>query len=430
MKKLIGYGACLIMLLSGSTTDHQQAKSETAHVAYPAYTHLVMAGYQGWFAAEGDDSHRGWYHLKGGRCGGFYPGCATVDFFPDMREYTKTYPTAFSYPDGSPVRMYSAYDEETTDLHFKWMKEYGLDGVHMQRFVGEIKPSNPSGRRHFNHVLSNALKAAKKYGRTISVMYDLSGCRSEDIAYVAEDIKALNEEFKLFDEQENPTFLHHHGKPLISIWGVGFNDNRKYSIQDVARLVDKLQAEGQVSILLGVPYYWRSLDRDTENDPALHELIKKADVIMPWAVGRYNGRSYQQIAGAVLKGDVDWCRKNGVDYVPLVFPGFSWGNMHQDSAIYNAIPREDGDFLWKQVVGAKTAGAQSLYVAMFDEIDEGTAIFKCARQKEVPLNGQMKFMGIADHLPTDHYLWLTGQAATWFHGQKQYGAQQPVRSAE
>ncbi|HYH56798.1 MAG TPA: hypothetical protein VD772_09315 [Anseongella sp.] len=31
----------------------------------------------------------------------------------------------------------------------------------------------------------------------------------------------------------------------------------------------------------------RTLDRDTENSPALHELIKKADIILPWAVGRY-----------------------------------------------------------------------------------------------------------------------------------------------
>ena len=29
---------------------------------YTSYTNLVMAGYQGWFAAEGDDSDRGWYH--------------------------------------------------------------------------------------------------------------------------------------------------------------------------------------------------------------------------------------------------------------------------------------------------------------------------------------------------------------------------------
>ena len=34
-------------------------------------------------------------------------------------------------------------------------------------------------------------------------------------------------------------------------------------------------------------------------------------------------------------------------------------------------------------MGAIQAGAEMIYVAMFDEIDEGTAIFKCA--KKVPV---------------------------------------------
>lgn len=394
---------------------------------YTSYTGLVMAGYQGWFAAEGDESNRGWYHYRGSRCGGFFPGCTNVDFFPEMSEYTKTYESAFSYPDGSKAFLYSPYDEESVDLHFKWMKEYGLDGVHMQRFVAEIKPSNPSGKRHFNKVLANALKAAKKYGRAISVMYDLSGCTPEDVAYLEQDWNELQETFNLFDNKEHPTLLRHNGKPLVTIWGVGFSDGRKYSIEDVSRLVDRLKGpSNRVSVMLGVPYYWRTLDRDTENDPALHELIKKVDIIMPWAVGRYDINSYSNSA-AILAGDIQWCRKNGVDYVPLVFPGFSWGNMHNDTSLYNSIPRLKGDFLWKQVAGAKMAGAESLYVAMFDEIDEGTAIFKCAREEDVPLNGHLSFMGIENDLQPDHYLWLTGQATAWFHGETGYGPVKPTR---
>src|SRR3546814_1759561 len=59
-----------------------------------------------------------------------------------------------------------------------------------------FRSKNPSGKRHFNKVLQNALKAAKKYGRAISVMYDLSGCRSEDIALVEADWKELVETFR------------------------------------------------------------------------------------------------------------------------------------------------------------------------------------------------------------------------------------------
>ena len=63
------------------------------------------------------------------------------------------------------------------------------------------------------------------------------------------------------------------------------------------------------------------------------------------------------------------------------------------------------------MAGAKITGAKSLYVAMFDEVDEGTAIFKCAREADVPFNGNKKFVGIENDLATDYYLLLTGQVA-------------------
>ena len=393
---------------------------------YTSYNNLVMAGYQGWFSAEGDDSKRGWYHYRND-CG-FQPGCAAVDYWPDMTEYTKKYPSPFKFADGSTASLYSPYDEEAVDLHFKWMKDYDIDGVFMQRFVVEIKDSNPQGKRHFNKVLANALKAAKKYGRAIGVMYDLSGCTSADMDALEKDWNELQTEFKLFSNTENPTYIRHNKKPLLTIWGTGFNDNRKYSIADVQQLVNKLKGpEKKVSIMLGTPYYWRSMTNDTENSPLLHTLIKSADIIMSWAVGRYDNNSYAQTAGNVLAGDIQWCKTNNIDYVPLVFPGFTWGNLRKDPSLYNSIPRVKGDFLWKQVAGAKISGAKSLYVAMFDEIDEGTAIFKSLRDNEVPLNLPGKFIGIEGDLPSDYYLWLTGSATKWFHGDPGYSATKPTR---
>ncbi|GGW48488.1 hypothetical protein GCM10007383_35690 [Arenibacter certesii] len=410
---------------SVNQTETQDTVYDETGLKYTSYKGLVMAGYQGWFSAVGDNSDRGWYHYKND-CG-FHPECSTIDMWPDMTEYAKQYVTPFKYPDGSAAHLYSAYDEETIDLHFKWMKEYGIDGVHIQRFVAEIKPSNPKGKRHFNKVLENALKAAKKYGRAISVMYDLSGSSPADLDYLVQDWKELQGMFQLFDNAENPTYLRHNGKPLVSVWGVGFNDGRKYSIREVDKLVTELKGpKNEVSIMVGVPYYWRTLNQDTESNPALHELIKKVDIIMPWAVGRYNIDNYNP---NVAKKDMEWADANGVDYVPLVFPGFTWGNLTKDPTKYNSIPRMGGDFIWKQIVGAKASGAKSLYVAMFDEIDEGTAIYKVKRENEVPLNGKngYKFVGIENNLESDYYLWLTGEAANWFHGERGYGAVKPTR---
>src|SRR5689334_9756150 len=78
----------------------KEAVYDESGCLYTSYKNLVMAGYQGWFAASGDASERGWYHYQNGQCGGFFPGCAAVDFWPDMNEYTKRYKSPFKFADG------------------------------------------------------------------------------------------------------------------------------------------------------------------------------------------------------------------------------------------------------------------------------------------------------------------------------------------
>ena len=103
-------------------------------VLYPSYEGLVLCGYQGWFRAEGDDAGRGWGHF--GNRGKFDPENITIDLWPDMSEYEKTYPTHFINADSSVAHIFSSVDSTTTNLHFKWMKDYDIDGVFMQRFFG------------------------------------------------------------------------------------------------------------------------------------------------------------------------------------------------------------------------------------------------------------------------------------------------------
>ena len=55
-----------------------------------------------------------------------------------------------------------------------------------------------------------------------------------------------------------------------------------------------------------------------------------------------------------------------------------------------------------------------IYVAMFDEVDEGTAIFKCTNNPPV---GQSRFLTY-EGLPSDHYLWLTGEGARLLRGER------------
>jgi hypothetical protein len=79
--------------------------------------------------------------------------------------------------------------------------------------------------------------------------------------------------------------------------------------------------------------------------------------------------------------------------------------MRGKEAKLNQVPRLGGQFLWQQARERIQGGATMLYVAMFDEMDEGTAIFKTA--SKVP-EGTLGFV-TEESLPADHYLWLTGQ---------------------
>lgn len=392
----------LLLLTLYSSSYAQRLHSKTS--AFKSYKGLVMAGYQGWFNAPGDGAGRGWNHYNSH--GKFEPGSANIDLWPDVAEYPKTYKTAFKHADGSDAYTYSSYDESATALHFKWMQQYGVDGVFVQRFIADVQ--HKTGRNHNDVVLGDALKYAQKYHRAISLMYDLSGMGAGGDSLVIKDWKHLVDSLKLTNRGNNQTWLYHNGKPLIAVWGIGFNDNRRYGLAEAERIIDFLKNDpvyGGCAVLLGVPTYWRDLGNDTQKDPHLYNLLHKADIIHPWFVGRFDETSYPPFKKRIAD-DIAWCKANKVDYVPTVFPGFSWHNMNPRSP-QNQTPRNSGSFYWEQISGAIKSGAEMLYVAMFDEVDEGTAILKISKNPPV---GASNFVKFEDDIPNDYYLYLTGYA--------------------
>jgi hypothetical protein len=162
--------------------------------------------------------------------------------------------------------------------------------------------------------------------------------------------------------------------------------------------------------MLGIPTYWREAKGDALSDKAFHQLLRDADILSPWTVGRMARiNDVDRIAANVWKKDSEWCDKEGKGYIPVIFPGFSWHNLSKnrgEEAKLDAIPRQGGRFFWKQALEAKRAGAKTLYVAMFDEVDEGTAVMKCSPKRPA---GESPFVDMSD-APSDHYLWLCGQA--------------------
>jgi hypothetical protein len=386
----------------------------------------VLCGYQGWFTAPGDSSGRGWRHYPAR--GRFQPGSCGIDLWPDVSELDddEKYPTPFRDKEGRVAHVFSSHNRKTVLRHFRWMQQSGIDGVFVQRFG--VETVQPLDLRHANAVLAHCREGANRHGRCYAVMYDLSGLPRGGVRHVIEDWKLLVGRMRIGKDPKDAAYLRHGGKPVVAVWGVGFNDGRKYTLAECERLVDFLKRDkdyGGFAVLLGVPTGWRTLDADSVNDPALHRIVGKADLISPWTVGRY--RTLEGVADHARlrwKQDLRWCREKGKAYLPVVFPGFSWHN-RRPGARLGEIPRQKGRFLWKQYVEARRAGAAAVYQAMFDELDEGTAIFKCTDDPPV---GASRFLTL-EGLPSDHYLWLAGLGRKLLRGEVEATEEVPPRKA-
>lgn len=74
----------------------------------------------------------------------------------------------------------------------------------------------------------------------------------------------------------------------------------------------------------------------------------------------------------------------------------------------NQIPRAGGQFFWDQSRFYSQLGVKTIYVAMFDESDEGTAILPLVEQKSsLPVESHLLALDEDGfQLPSDFYLRL------------------------
>ncbi len=385
-----------------TTFDNGRGRIAAADVDRSTLTGKVMVGYQGWFNCEGDGANLGWTHWARNRSKPFGPGNVTVDLWPDVSELDadERYATGFKHADGRVAEVFSSGNRKTVLRHIKWMQDYGIDGAFVQRFANGL--AQDKSLQHKNNVLTHVREGANQSGRAFAVMYDLSGLDAEEVKRVRDDWTMLQDAMKI---SSDPAYLHHEDGPVVAVWGVGFSDNRKYSLSECFELVKWLKSEG-CTVMLGVPSFWREGRRDAIEDRMLHDILKHADIVSPWSIGRYRTpKEASRHAANVWQPDREWCDQYQLDFLPVVYPGFSWHNLTSEKL--DSIPRLKGEFLWSQVVGAKQADCKMLYIAMFDEVDEGTAIFKCTNE---PPTGDGAHFLTYEGLPSDHYLMLSKQA--------------------
>lgn len=364
----------------------------------------VVVGYQGWFVCSGDNSPvNRWIHWGGNGATPPSPGHQTFEIWPDTREFTNTYQTGYSaLGNGKPAKLYSAYDSQVVNTHFSWMKQYGIDCAAIQRFGSEL--TDPVFKAQRDGVLTKVKSAAENTELKFYVMYDISGW---DNFQTAIKIDWTNTITGTLNVTASSAYAKQNGKPVVCIWGIGSN-GRPGSVDAYKDVISWFKLKG-CYVIIGTPNNWRT---DTTNFPA----YITANMISPWTVGSYKYDIEIDNYSNTLYNDNVVCKQYEIDLQPVVFPGFAWSNWN--GGLKNDFPRRHGDFMWRQFAQIKTRNIPNVYVAMFDEFDEGTAIAKAAENASMIPTNQYFLTLDADGVPcsADFYLRLTGDGAKMIKG--------------
>lgn len=395
----------------GFADDRTSSVATESPVDAKTLRHKVLCGYQGWFRCAGDGTNEGWLHWSRNH-DRVTPDSLTVEMWPDTSDYgeDEKYPVpGFTGPGNSPAALFSSANPRTVRRHFEWMKEYGIDGVFVQRFLVNLrKPS-------FDQVLENVRTSAKDTGRVYAVCYDLSGAPKDRLyEMLIRDWKRLVDDEKITEDER---YLHHDGKPVLFVWG--FFDDR-FDAELAHRIIDFFQNEDRYSVTLigGCQWPWRTIA-----DAEWARAFRRLDVISPWNVGNSASINGKKVAATnSWKADLEEAKKHGMDYLPVIYPGFGWTNLKGKTEDRATIPRRGGEFFWEQFVKASELEIDMAYVAMFDEVDEATAIFKVTNTPPIEARFQTY-----EGLPADWYLRLTGEGTKVIRGEQKAAARLPLR---
>lgn len=374
----------------------------------------TVVGYQAWFEAS-DDLNSGWNHWNSGSAPA--GGKQTFDIYPDINGYPEEVLFQTGYADflnGQQALLYDGTSEEAIDTQVKWMQEYGIDGFAVSRFYSGTSQVQIPGRTKLDYMV----EAAEKYDRLFYMGYDISGIGGNGLA----GIRRLQFDFVLNVEEKfvpSPNYAQIDGKPVVSLWGFQGSEFNRYPNAENALILINWFKERGYYVIGGVP------DNNWANDTSDYKAVYEAlDMITPWTVGRFNHTNAQSYLEGKYEQDRAWLDNfnaknpgNEKEYMPTLFPGFSWANWA--SGPPNSTARLAGEFMWDQATLAKKYGFTSSFIAMFDEYDEGTSILKMAEDSMSIPSDQYFVTAAADgkFLSSDFYMRATGAITKMLRGE-------------
>ncbi|MEI8037593.1 MAG: PA14 domain-containing protein [Verrucomicrobiota bacterium] len=313
----------------------------------------VMVGYQGWFRTPNDPEGKGWHHW-----GNVQDGSFTTDMWPDISQYPADClekAADVRLKSGKQGYLFSSAWPGVADTHFRWMREHDIDGAFLQRFVSDNFNSISGGPEW---VPANVRAAANREGRIWAVEYDVSGYADAKL------LETLKKDWMWFVDTfgvlQDSNYAREGGKPVVFLWGLPFPD-RHFSPETANAVVDFFKNDpkyGGNYVIGGIPGNSRKLT------PPWQEHVTRYDCVLLWM-----SQSYAE--------DIADFKKLDIAYYAHVKPGFSWANLKHlptGDATIAFEPRDAGRYYWNRLTQVAKSGADRLFVGMFDEYDEGTAI--------------------------------------------------------
>jgi chitodextrinase len=369
----------------------------------------ITVGYQGWFACIGDGSPiNAWWHWSSNWAQPPSPtNNGTLRAWPDMTDYPARYQTAYAnLGNGAPATLFSHYDQSTVNAHFLSMQQNGCDTAALQRF-------NPNGSEGpiRDAVTTRVRAAAEANSRKYYIMYDVTGWTN-----MQSEIKT-DWTTKMSANTASTAYARQNGKPVVCIWGFGFNDNNHpWDANTCLDVVNWFKGQG-CYVIGGVPREWRTGTGGSR--PGFSGVYHAFNMLSPWMVGAIgNMADSDSVYQNINVPDQADCNANGVDYQPCVLPGDLSGRQ-----------RVHGDFMWRQFYNMVRVGAQGIYISMFDEFNEGNQITKtAATQAAVPTNsGLLALDEDGTACSSDYYLRLTNDGGRMLKGQLALTATRPTQ---
>jgi len=365
----------------------------------------VVAGYQGWFGTPNDLNDGGWVHWC--RNGTMIPDNFTIDMWPDLTLYdgAALVPAAsVQTRSGKQAYLFSSSSLETTRLHFQWMRQHNIDGAFLQRF---LNPNSLGADGRPEWVLANAREAANREGRIWAIEYDISGLNDSNVVTtLTRDWKWLVDSFHLL---QDPRYCREGGRPVVVIWGLPFAD-RGISHDVANQVVDFFKNDtvyGSNYVVGGIPNIWST-------QTAWYDHFQKYDGLLVWQPQNFNN-------------DFSTFQSWGKDYYPHVWPGFSWANLQQQTNTTSYTPRNGGTYYWNKMYSAINSGANRMFIGMFDEYDEGTAIMPMTDDPPYPSVNYGRFL-TNDNRASDWWMALSAEGRAMLLKQRALSSTMPTEA--